>query len=298
MSVQGVRKRFGTHQVLNDLTFHVEEGQVVGLLGPNGSGKTTTVRLINGLLRPDAGTLRVDGRDPLVEGDAVRQISGVLTETAGLYGYMTGLQNLRFFAELYGVDDPTRAGDLLELVGLTAAAEKPVATYSTGMRKRLGLAKALLHRPRLLFLDEPTTGLDPEGIRMVLAHIRDLNRREGITVLICSHLLHQLEDVCDRYVFIDGGRVVEEGSLADLERRYGGPVVLEIETDLEPGDAALAGMTVERAGPDRLRLTLPDREAVPGVLRNLTQRARVYGAAVVDRDLETLYFRIREGARR
>src|SRR5690606_39196532 len=120
------------------------------------------------------------------------------------------------------------------------------------------------------------------------------NRREGITVLICSHLLRQLEDVCDRYVFIDGGRVVEEGSLPDLERRYGGPVVLEVETDLEPDGDRFAGAPMERVGPGRLRLTLPDRDAVPALLRELTQRARVYGATVVDRDLESLYFRIRE----
>ncbi|HYF94643.1 MAG TPA: ABC transporter ATP-binding protein [Symbiobacteriaceae bacterium] len=275
-----IAKRFGQHPVLRDFSMRVSQGEIVGLLGPNGSGKTTCIRLINGVLRPDGGAISVFGYDPGHDGEAIRRLSGILTESAGFYTAMTGLENLRFFADLYGVTDKSRPLALLEEFGLTDARDKKAGTYSTGMKKRLGLAKALLHRPEILFLDEPTNGLDPEGIRMVLDYIVRLNRRDGTTIILCSHLLQQLEAVCHRYVFLQGGRVIEEGTHAQLEAKYIKEAVLRVEQ--EDGTA---------------EYKLPDRAAVPGFLRELTQTHQVYGASLVNQDLESLYFKIREVAR-
>ncbi|HWI65022.1 MAG TPA: ABC transporter ATP-binding protein [Symbiobacteriaceae bacterium] len=280
IELNGISKRFGQHPVLQNFSMQVGRGEIVGLLGPNGSGKTTSIRLMNGVIQPDAGSITVAGYDPTHDGEAIRRISGILTETAGFYVGMTGLENLRFYAELYGVTDRKRPLELLEEFGLTEAKDKKLGTYSTGMKKRLGLAKALLHRPEILFLDEPTNGLDPEGIRMVLDYIAKLNRREGTTIFLCSHLLQQLEVVCHRYVFIQSGRVIEQGTHADLEAKYVKEAVLKVETDQGTTEHRLAG-----------------REAVPAFLRELTQKQAVYGASLVNTDLESLYFKIREVAR-
>ncbi|HEY8345693.1 MAG TPA: ABC transporter ATP-binding protein [Symbiobacteriaceae bacterium] len=295
IEVNHVSKKFSERPVLRDLSFSIDRGEIVGLIGPNGSGKTTTVRLLNGVISPDAGDISVGGYDPRIDGEAVRRMSGVLTESAGLYPHLTGRQNLRFFADLYGVDEPDRADALLAEFGLAEVADRKVGTYSTGMKKRLGIAKALLHRPAVLFLDEPTNGLDPEGIRMVLDYIRQLNERDGTTVLICSHLLQQLQRVCHRYLFLHGGKVVEQGSLAELEARHFPGVTLEVETDLVLSDGQYHGIPARQVGPGRIAFTLPDRSHIPRLLRRLTQEAAVYRAVPVECDLETLYFRIKEG---
>mgnify|MGYP003900038669 CR=1 FL=1 len=295
LEMQHVAKAFGGRRVLTDLSLAVGQGEIVGFIGPNGSGKTTTVRLLTGVIDSDAGIISVGGYDPRCDGEAVRRMAGVLTESAGLYPNLTGRQNLQFFADLYGVGEPGRADALLEQFGLADAADRRVGTYSTGMRKRLGLARALLHRPRVLFLDEPTNGLDPEGIRMVLGYIRELNAREGTTVMICSHLLSQLEQVCHRYLFLQGGRVVEQGTLAELEARYFPTVTLEVETDLTLGESHYHGIPARQVGPGRIAFTLPGRGDVPLLLRRLAQEAAVYSAVPVHRDLEALYFKIREG---
>lgn len=292
--VRGITKRFGPHPVVDDLSFDVAAGEIVGLLGPNGSGKTTTIRLLNGVLMPDTGTIAVGRHDPQHEGDAVRKMSGVLTESAAFYRHMTALDNLRFFADLYDVNDGQRPDYLLDVFGLEEYKNHKVGAYSTGMRKRLGLAKAMLHDPKVLFLDEPTNGLDPEGTRMVLHYIKELNRSEGTTVILCSHLLQQLEAVCHRYLFILAGRLIEQGTLRQLEEKYRDDVVLRVETDLNLEDAAYDGIQAEPDGAGFVRFHLPGKAAVPGLLRRLLQDADVYGAHLVERDLESLYFRVRE----
>jgi ABC-2 type transport system ATP-binding protein len=294
IEIDGVAKRFGARTVLDGLSFTVGRGEIVGLLGPNGSGKTTTIRLITGVMEADGGSIRVDGLDPKAGGDAVRARSGILTESAGFYLHMTGLENLRLFADLYGVTERQRPQELLEEFGLGQGADRKVGTYSTGMKKRLGLAKALLHRPPILFLDEPTNGLDPEGIRMVLSYIVRLGARDGTTILICSHLLQQLETVCHRYLFLGNGRLIEAGTLPELEAKYGGEVVLRVETDLTPAGETFGGFAVRRRGEGLLEVTLPDRNAVPTLLRAILAEASVWGAQVTNRDLESIYFRIRE----
>ncbi|MGB8955893.1 MAG: ABC transporter ATP-binding protein [Tumebacillaceae bacterium] len=293
IEAKGVSKSFHSQQVLSNVSFTVPEGEIVGLLGPNGSGKTTVIRLLNGVINPDGGTLRVGGHDPRENGDAIRRISGILTEGAGMYHEMSGVANLRFFAKLYGVPDEQRIAELLEQFDLTEHQHKAVGTYSTGMKKRLGLAKALLHRPKILFLDEPTNGLDPEGIQMVMKYIKELNRREGTTILLCSHVLHQIESVCDRYVFMEFGRIIEQGTMEEIEAKYMREIELCVETDLRVVGDAYQGYTMRAIDPQRVQFTLPNKQVIPQLLQDLLKEASVYSAEITNRDLESLYFQVR-----
>ncbi|MCP8970651.1 ABC transporter ATP-binding protein [Ectobacillus ponti] len=291
IEAKGLKKQFGTQAVLEDVSFSVPAGSTVGLLGPNGSGKTTIVRLLNGVIRPDGGSMLVGDWDPIRHGDEIRAHSGVLTEGAGLYFEMTGLENLRFFAKLYRAYDETRIQQLLEEFQLGEHQHKKAGTYSTGMKRRLGMIKALLHQPSLLFLDEPTNGLDPEGIQLVLSYIRKL-KTEGTTILLCSHILHQLEPVCDSYLFLEQGRILESGTKVELEERYTTAVKLRVETGLAAQDT-YAGYCLERLDAATVRFYLPGKEAITPLLQQLTQETWVHGAEIEERDLESLYFRIR-----
>ncbi len=293
IEVSGLTKSFGSNRVIEDLEFEVGAGEIVGLLGPNGSGKTTCIRLLNGVLRADQGSMRVGGRDPERDGSAIRRMCGVLTESADFYRHMSGLENLRFFAQLYGVEERSRPEEVLRRFGMEEYQHRKVGTYSTGMRRRLGLARAVLHSPQILFLDEPTNGLDPEGARMVLADIATLNRREGTTIILCSHLLQQLETVCHRYLFINRGRLIEQGSLTELRDKYRATLSLRVETDLRLQSDTYRGVEAKSMGDGVVQFRIPERERVPDLLRRLTQEARVYSAELEEPDLESLYFRIR-----
>ncbi len=290
-----VCRSFSGRPVINGLALTVGQGDVLGLVGPNGSGKTTTVRLCTGVLPATSGSVRVLGLDPATNGGAVRRASGVLTESAGFYAHLTGTENLDFFARLGGPVEAGRVRRLLDEVGLAEAAERKVGTYSTGMRKRLGLARALVHRPTLLFLDEPTNGLDPDGIRDVLALLSTLAKASGTTMVVCSHLLQQLEVVCNRYVFIDAGRAIATGTRDELETRFGTGLLLELDTD---APASLLPVGARAIGAGRWDVPLASRDDVPGLVHRVAASARVYGATLKRPTLEQLYFRIREGARR
>ena len=299
--VEGVGKRFGQVQAVRDLSFSVRRGEVVGFIGPNGAGKTTTIRLISAVLRPDAGSIKVNGFDVRTAGDQVRASIGVLTEGAGLYPNLSGLDNLRFFAELYGVDDPRRPEALLGAMGLAAHAHRRAGTYSTGMKKRLGLARALIHRPPVLLLDESTAGLDPEGITMVLKEVRRLSREEGVTVVLCSHILHQLEMVCDTYVIVDAGRSLAQGTLAELVRDYVRQRVVELETDLslERAHEIAARFHARLVAPSgasrsKLSFTVDRPDDVPEIIAAASSAGRVYSAVRVGEDLQSVYFRVME----
>lgn len=296
--VEHVSKSFGEQRVLEDMNFTVRQGEIVGLLGPNGSGKTTMIRLLNGVIRPDGGSIAVGGHNPVVDGDPIRRKSGILTEGAGLYHELSGIENLEFFAKLYGVRNQKRLLELLEQFDLTQHRDKLVGTYSTGMKKRLGLAKALLHQPELLFLDEPTNGLDPEGIQLVMKYISELNRREGTTILLCSHVLHQIQEVCHQYIFMESGKVIEQGSNREIESKYVRETVLRVETGLVPMGETYAGYPVRRVKEGTLEFTLPNKDAITPLLQSILQESWVHEAIITNRDLEALYFKVTGGTSR
>ena len=218
---EGLKKRFGAVHALRGLDLAVAQGTVCGVLGPNGAGKTTAVRLLTTLLRPDAGSARIAGHDLVREASAVRRRIGVTGQYASVDGDLTGRQNLRLFARLHRVRGPAeRAGELLDRFGLTESADRPASTYSGGMRRRLDLAASLIRRPDVLFLDEPTTGLDPASRNRIWDAVRDL-KREGTTVLLTTQYLEEADQLADDIALVDKGRVAHSGSPAQLKALIG-----------------------------------------------------------------------------
>jgi ABC-2 type transport system ATP-binding protein len=228
----GLTKRYGSFTAVDSLDFSVTRGEIYGLLGPNGAGKTTTILMLLGLTEPSAGTARVEGHDPSRDPLDVKARVGYLPDNVGFYANLTGRQNLRYTAALNrmkGKETEEHIESLLHDVGLADAADKRAGSYSRGMRQRLGIADALVKRPSILVLDEPTIGIDPEGVRYLLRLLHQLSREQGMTILLSSHLLHQVQEVCDRVGIFVGGRLIAAGPLATLERQLSQSADLEIE---------------------------------------------------------------------
>ncbi|MFH8499235.1 ATP-binding cassette domain-containing protein [Streptomyces coeruleorubidus] len=218
---EGLQKRFGEVRALRGLDLAVAEGTVCGVLGPNGAGKTTAIRLLTTLLRPDAGSARVAGYDLVREAAAVRSRIGVTGQDTSIDGDLTGRQNLLLFGRLHRVRGPAgRTTQLLDRFGLAEAADRPASTYSGGMRRRLDLAASLIRRPEVLFLDEPTTGLDPASRNLIWDAVRDLTA-EGTTVLLTTQYLEEADQLADDIALVDRGRVAHTGSPAQLKALVG-----------------------------------------------------------------------------
>jgi ABC-2 type transport system ATP-binding protein len=235
VAARGLVKRYGDIVAVDHVDLSVEAGDVFGYLGPNGAGKTTSLRMLLGLIRPSGGSARLFGRDPLVDG--ARALEGVagFVEGPRFYPYLSGRRNLELLADYDGNDARSQIDEALEIVELRDRAGHRVGGYSHGMRQRLGIAASLIRRPRLLLLDEPTTGLDPAGMRDMRALVRRL-AAEGMTVLLSSHLLAEVEELCNRVAIIRKGRILYEGSLQGL---LGGAAGLYRLHALEPQRARL-----------------------------------------------------------
>src|SRR2546423_5850603 len=225
--VEGVAKRFGATVALAGVELEVPQGTVFGLLGPNGAGKTTLVRILATLLTPDAGHAEVLGHDVVREAAAVRELLGLTGQFAAVDEILTGRENLEMFGRLFDLsrdEARRRAGELLERFDLADAADRPARTYSGGMRRRLDLASSLLTRPRVPFLDEPTTGLDPRSRHQIWAIVREL-QGEGTTLLLTTQYLEEADELADRIAVIDHGRVIAEGTGNELKERIGGHII-------------------------------------------------------------------------
>ncbi len=254
IETQGLTKRYGRVVAVDNLNLRVHAGEVYGLLGPNGSGKTTTILMLLGLTEPTRGAVRVLGLDPAREPLEVKRRVGYLPDSVGFYGELTARENLMYTAKLNGIpraEAQQRIAEVLERMGLEKVADRPVAAFSRGMRQRLGLADVLLKRPQIAILDEPTLGLDPEAAHQFLDLIASL-KHEGITVLLSSHLLHQVQAICDRVGLFHQGRLVLEGSVHELAQRVlGGAWRIHLRAegpDLEAHLAQLPGVVrVHRA---------------------------------------------------
>jgi ABC-2 type transport system ATP-binding protein len=209
-------KRYGDRQAVVDVSFTVGRGEVFGFLGPNGAGKSTTIRMLVGLLRPTSGRVLVAGRDLGDDRDGALRRLGCIVESPDFYGYLTGRENLEHFARMAGGAALARVDELAELARLSGRLDDRVATYSLGMRQRLGIAQALLGDPELLVLDEPANGLDPAGIHELRNLLRRLADQRGLAVFVSSHLLGEVEKVCDRVAIVSRGRVVAAGTTAEL----------------------------------------------------------------------------------
>jgi ABC-2 type transport system ATP-binding protein len=309
LELEDVTRTFDAVTALDGLDLRVEEGEVVGLLGHNGAGKTTTVRLLAGLLAPDRGTVRVAGRDPVTDGPAVRARLGVLPASPIVDARLTGAQNLGFAAEVFGAPRDglaERIAAALEAVGLGGRGDERVSGYSTGMRQRLSLARVLLPDPPVLLLDEPTAALDPVAARQVRRRLADLARGRQRTVVLCTHDLAEAEQLCDRVVVLEDGRVVAEGSPAALAAAHGtGAVLLEVPAEhAEQAKRLLAAhgaAEVEIEGAGRLRASGIERRAVPALVADLVGAGlAVQEVRRLDPTLEDVYLALhgrRDGGR-
>lgn len=230
-------KRYGNFVAVDSLNLAIAQGQVFGLLGPNGSGKTTTILMLLGLTEPTAGRVRVLGFDPVRQPLSVKARVGYLPDQVGFYDELTARENLLYIARLNGLaraEAYRRIDAAIERMGLSEAANRPVGTFSRGMRQRLGVAELLLKHPQIIIMDETTLGLDPEAARMFLQIIREL-KEEGITILLSSHLLYQVQAVCDRVGLFHRGKIVLEGGVKELAQRVlGGAYRVQIEADGPP----------------------------------------------------------------
>ena len=227
LKTEGLSKHFGSFHAVEDLNLQVEEGDIYGFLGLNGAGKTTTIRMILRLIRPTAGRVSLFGRDPGEDFISTMRDVGALVELPAFYPYLSAWKNLEVLRLATGGVKQARIGGILEQVGLGSRMHDRVRTYSQGMRQRLGIAMALLHEPELVLLDEPTNGLDPRGINEIREVIRDLNRKNGVTFMISSHLLHEMEITCNRVGIIKEGRILLQDTVASICTVAGATVVCE-----------------------------------------------------------------------
>ncbi len=222
IQLKNLTKKYDEQYAVNDLSLTIKKGEIFGLLGPNGAGKTTTILMILGLSEPTSGKVTVCGIDSTRNPIGVKKRVGYLPDNVGFYTHMTGLENLMYTAQLngiYGEKAEKRAFDLLEKVNLLDAAHKKTGKYSRGMRQRLGLADVLIKNPEVIILDEPTLGIDPEGVRELLKLIKQLSKEEKITVLLSSHQLHQVQQICDRVGIFVKGKLLAEGNLETLAKK-------------------------------------------------------------------------------
>ena len=304
VQAQGLRKAYGPVQAVDGLTLEIQEGEIYGLLGPNGSGKTTTILILLGLTEPSGGEVRVAGFNPTREALKVKRIVGYLPENVGFYEDLTARENLRYIARLNGIpdsDSKARIQEVLEQVGLSDVADRPVGTYSRGMRQRLGIADVLIKRPKLAILDEPTTGIDPEGASQILDMIVEMRREQGLTILLSSHLLHQVQRVCDRVGIMHRGKLVVEGTVDELGAKSSGEgVELEVQVrgagpELLAALEALEGVREVTSEDGRLRISC-DRDVRGQIARTILEhgaelqelRRRVF-------TLEEIYLRYFQG---
>ncbi|MEU1438467.1 ATP-binding cassette domain-containing protein [Streptomyces sp. NPDC005775] len=287
---EGLEKRYGDVHALRGLDLAVAEGTVCGVLGPNGAGKTTAVRVLTTLTAPDAGSARIAGHDVVREARAVRAAIGVTGQSASVDGELSGRQNLRLFAKLLGYRSGAaraRADELLERFELTDAADRPARTYSGGMRRRLDLAASLLARPQVLFLDEPTTGLDPHSRNQIWAAVRELADR-GTTVLLTTQYLEEADQLADDIVLVDSGRAAHSGSPAELKARIGSyaEVVVAHVSALGPAAAVLDQLTGAAPVLDHERRTVGAVATDPSLtLPRIVRELDAAGAAVIDASL-------------
>ena len=284
----GLTKRYGRSVAVDGIDLDVEKGEVFGLLGPNGSGKTTTILMVLGLTEPSGGQVRVLGYDPLRQPLQVKQRVGYLPDSVGFYDHLSARENIAYTARLAGIESAEarkRIDAALVRVGLGAVADRRTSTYSHGMRQRLGLAEVLVKQPEVAILDEPTNGLDPQATQELLTLIGEL-RADGITILLSSHLLGLVESICDRVALFRKGKIGLVGNVGDLARQVlGGAYVVEVEAEGIDLRAALAGVagivgvtpmtaSVSRVDADRdLRPEIAQRViGAGGALRNMAIR--------------------------
>jgi ABC-2 type transport system ATP-binding protein len=292
-------RRFGDLIALNNLTIEVNHGEVFGFLGHNGAGKTTTIRILNGVLAPSAGSVRVLGLDPIADGPALRRRTGVLTENPSLDERLTARENLEFYAELNEVPRDrvkTRIDQLLADFELTDRDREKVGGYSKGMKQRLALARPLLHNPEIIYLDEPTAGLDPVAALHVRQLVTRLSVEEGRTIFICTHNLVEAQRLCHRVAVLEKGELIALGTPAELAQKFGHRQRLEVEVDVDQHEQTLnilnrqKGITAAISENHHIGLIGAAHNRIPELVKALTDGGvRIYRVVPEEPSLEEVY---------
>lgn len=291
LKATNLRKAFKQRLAVEDVSLALGEGESVGLLGPNGAGKSTTIAMLSTLIPPDSGDVVYLGHSVLADPGAVRRALGVVPQEIALYPELTAQENLEFFAGLYGLRGSARKSaidDALELVGLTERRKDVVKRYSGGMKRRLNIAAALLHNPRIVIMDEPTVGIDPQSRNHILATVRQLNRERGLTVLYTSHYMEEVEALCDRVYIMDHGKVIAAGTLAEVRALAGEEGTIWLQADSYPvelltGLKALPGVALLTLTDDGVRLA--QSSVVP--LSELFRLTEAQGVTVTNLSIAT-----------
>ncbi len=301
LSCVGLEKRYGDLTAVDGVSFEVAEGETYGLLGPNGAGKTTTISMIAGLLRPDAGEVHVLGEVLTPRRSAVKRHIGLVPQELAVYPDLTARENLRFFGRLYGLGQPdltSRVDEVLEVTGLTDRADDRADEFSGGMKRRLNIGVGLLHRPKLLILDEPTVGVDPQSRNAILESVEQLSVA-GMAVLYTTHYMEEAERLCDRLAIVDRGRIVGEGTRRELTDGVGelDRVRLEVAGDVAAAAAACAAVpgvtSADTDGQAVVCLLRGAAAALPGLLAAVTgSGATVTGVEVREPDLEDVFLHL------
>jgi len=308
IEAEELTKRFGSLMAVDHISFEVVQGEVFGLLGPNGAGKTTTLRMLACLISPSGGSAKVGGYDIRQDSLKVRQILGVLTENQSLYERLTAYENMDFFAEAYGLSDEqqkrNRIKKLLEFFDLWGRRNNKVVTLSKGMKQKLAIARALVHDPPVLFLDEPTAGLDPESAKEIRDMIEELSQHEKCTILLCTHRLEDAERLCNRAMIINNGRSIIVGSPEELRNRIGSKSILEIrmrKLSQEIIETVKRLKQVREVNVDNsatgLIITLDDGEsATPEVIRSIVHAGgMIFSVNALRPSLEEVYLKLIRG---
>lgn len=295
--LENVYKSFGHRSVITDVSLTVKEGEVFGFLGPNGAGKTTTIKMILGLLSPDSGRISVLGHD--VEKNfeqAMHNISGIV-ENPDMYGYLSGYDNLRMYARANGTDE-NRIDEVVHMVGMQIRIRDKFKNYSLGMKQRLGVAQALLHNPKIMILDEPTNGLDPAGIKEVRDLLKYLAHSQGISVFVSSHILQEMQQMCDTVCIINNGRILRQGSVEEFTKAAGAGLY---RYKLAPMDKAIdiikenAADRIALIGENHIDMRINEDEIEMFNRRLMENDIVIYGLSTVETSLEQSFIEITGG---
>jgi ABC-2 type transport system ATP-binding protein len=298
--VSELHKKYGSFVAVDSVSFRIAPGEVYGLLGPNGAGKSSTIKVLSCLAKPDGGSVRIDGLDIVQQQARVKCLIGIVPQDIALYDDFSARENLTFFGRLYGMssaDLKKRADELLEAVGLLERGNDKVGGFSGGMKRRINIAAGLMHRPKIVYLDEPTVGIDPQSRRLILDLVKMLNA-EGLTVLFTTHYMEEAEELCHRIGIIDFGKIIAEGTIPELRAEAGEVSPIEIQLRDVPTARQLEGLKplVESQSADGNHLTLlckDSKTALPAILQSLAQNgARVHHLEMDEPDLETVFLKL------
>lgn len=297
LSVENLTKKIGGRTIVDDISFSVNPGEIFGFLGPNGAGKTTTIRMLVGLIKPTSGSIFIGGHNLQTNFlDAIKQV-GCIVENPELYPYLTGRENLEHFARMIHNIDADRIDEVVQLVELDKRIDDTVKTYSLGMRQRLGIAQALLGNPQVLILDEPTNGLDPAGIRELRIFIRRLAQEQSISIFISSHILYEIQLLCERVAIISHGKVLQTAAVSQLVGDES-----KVEWSLDPLPAAIKHFSelpyiknIEQLGKERVMVHMPVEKIAQTNQILLSSDIQVSAIRPMNQTLEDIFLELTGG---